>query len=88
MISFRLPDGIGVVDLPDLGDPVRAVGAVAEVRTTHATADVARLAGWAVERGVELADLTLTRPSLEQVYLDLVGAEALADEPVAAEPGV
>ncbi|MDO8121930.1 ABC transporter ATP-binding protein [Isoptericola sp. b490] len=88
VISFRLPDGVEAADLPDLGDPVRAVGAVAEVRTVHATADVARLAGWAVERGVELADLTLTRPSLEQVYLDLVGAEGLAEEPVAAEPGV
>ena len=32
-----------------------------------------------IARGVELDALTLARPSLEDVYLDLVGEQALAD---------
>ncbi len=32
------------------------------------------LTTWALERGVDLEGLTLARPSLEDVYLDLVGA--------------
>jgi ABC-2 type transport system ATP-binding protein len=87
VIGFRLPDDVEAADLPDLGD-LTVVGQVAEMRTTRATADVAALASWAVARGVELAGLTLTRPSLEQVYLDLVGAEAAdvaVGEPAAGE---
>lgn len=40
------------------------------------TADIHRLAGWALERGIELADLSVTRPSLEDVYLELTGEAA------------
>ncbi len=90
VIAFRLPEGVTVADLPDLGAPADALGQVAEVRTSSPTADVAALAGWAVQRGVELVDLTLTRPSLEQVYLDLVGTDAAADvaDEVPAAEGV
>ena len=75
VISFRLPAGTGVAELPTLGADRRQVGDVVEVRTTSATADVATLASWALGRGVELADLSLVRPSLEDVYLDLVGEQ-------------
>ena len=34
------------------------------------------LTGWAIERGVELEGLQVTRPSLEDVYLELTGSEA------------
>jgi ABC-2 type transport system ATP-binding protein len=40
-----------------------------------ATAAVHRLTGWAIERGVELGALTVQRPTLEDVYLQLT-AEA------------
>ncbi|MFN8521263.1 MAG: hypothetical protein U0667_18200 [Chloroflexota bacterium] len=30
------------------------------------------LTGWAIDSGVELSDLTLARPSLEDAYLSLV----------------
>ncbi|HWS58919.1 MAG TPA: ABC transporter ATP-binding protein [Actinotalea sp.] len=77
MISFRLPRDVAAADLPTIGQEVRVIGSVAEVRTSSATADVNTLAAWAVARGVELESLTLARPSLEDVYLDLVGdAEA------------
>ncbi len=73
VISFRLPVGVEVADLPAAAGERRVAGNVVEQRTTTPTSDVARLADWALGRGVELEALTLGRPSLEDVYLDLVG---------------
>ena len=75
VISFRLPAGVTTGDLPPVGTERRVAGSDVEVRTTSPTADVATLSAWAVERGLEFEDLTLTRPSLEDVYLDLVGTD-------------
>lgn len=72
VISFRLPTGVTTVDLPAVGTERRVAGSDVEVRTASPTADVATLSAWAVARGLEFEDLTLTRPSLEDVYLDLV----------------
>ena len=44
------------------------------------------LTRWAVDAGVELSDLTVGRPSLEDVYLQLVGAEAASAGPVEPAP--
>ena len=57
VISFRLPAGVEVVDLPEVGAERRVAGSVVDLRTTTPTADVARLADWAVGRGVELEAL-------------------------------
>jgi ABC-2 type transport system ATP-binding protein len=73
VMSFRLPGGVGGADLPTIGSERRVAGSVVEVRTTTPTADVSTLAAWAVDRSLELEALTLARPSLEDVYLDLVG---------------
>ncbi len=73
VISFRMPAGLDGADLPALGLERRIAGSVVEVRTETPTVDVATIATWALHRGVELEDLTLARPSLEDVYLDLVG---------------
>jgi ABC-2 type transport system ATP-binding protein len=73
VISFRLPAGVSTADLPAVGSDRRVAGNVVEVHTTSATADVAVLSSWAVGRGLELTDLTLARPSLEDIYLGLVG---------------
>ena len=43
------------------------------VRTAHPTAVLRDLTTWAIERGEELDGLTVTRPSLEDVYLQLTG---------------
>lgn len=74
VISFRLPSGVTTADLPRVGTESRVAGNLVEVRTSSPTADVAALATWAAARGEEFEDLTLTRPSLEDVYLDLVSA--------------
>lgn len=80
VISFRLPSDVTTVDLPGVGTERRVAGNLVEVRTASPTADVATLAAWAVARGQELKDLTLTRPSLEDVYLDLVDDAGAMEE--------
>ena len=44
---------------------------MAHARTTTPTRDLAPLLSWAVVRGYELEGLTVSRPSLEDVYLEL-----------------
>jgi ABC-2 type transport system ATP-binding protein len=39
--------------------------------TTTVAADLHALSGWALERGLELEDLEVRRPALEDVYLKL-----------------
>ncbi len=79
VISFRLPPGLQEADLPGVARERRVAGNTIELRTATATADVATLAAWAVDRRVELESLTLSRPSLEDVYLDLVGEAGVND---------
>jgi ABC-2 type transport system ATP-binding protein len=64
-----------VADLPDdlPGRPVPREDRV-ELRTTEPTRALHVLTGWALARGEELDALTVTRPSLEDVYLRLTSA--------------
>jgi len=87
VISFRLPANATAADVPRVGSERRVAGNVVEMRTTTPTADVAELAKWAMGRACELDALTLSRPSLEDVYLDLVGEAAFEGEPVAGDDG-
>lgn len=45
------------------------------VESINPTADVHAITGWALERGIELSDLSVNRPSLEDVYLDLTSED-------------
>ncbi len=45
------------------------------------TADVHAITGWALGRGIELTGLTVNRPTLEDVFLSLAGAEDTAEVP-------
>jgi ABC-2 type transport system ATP-binding protein len=87
VISFRLPAGLAGADVPDVGSVRRVAGAVVELRTTTPTADVAALAEWALARSCELDGLTLSRPSLEDVYLDLVGEAGREGAPTDVSSG-
>jgi len=72
VISFRLPHGLAHDQLPDLPDAeVHALGAHVELRSATPTRTLARLTGWARERDLELPELEVRRPSLEDVYLRL-----------------
>jgi ABC-2 type transport system ATP-binding protein len=72
-ITFALPSGLGVRDLPAAlaSRAQENGGGRVIVRSTTVTADLHVLAGWALERGVELDDLEVRRPTLEDVYLKL-----------------
>ncbi|HET9966959.1 MAG TPA: ABC transporter ATP-binding protein [Streptosporangiaceae bacterium] len=78
-ISFRLPAGCTAADLPVPSHP--ADGMVV-VETDAPTQALHRLTGWAITRGHVLNGLTVQRPSLEDVYLELTheGAPARAPE--------
>jgi ABC-2 type transport system ATP-binding protein len=60
------------LELPDLrAATVTENGRGVVVRTTDTTATLHTLTGWALEHGVTLDGLTVARPTLEDVYLEL-----------------
>jgi ABC-2 type transport system ATP-binding protein len=72
-IRFRLPEGATQPDgdarrLPD-GSLEIDVDAAATTKVVH------DLTGWALNNGVALESLEITQPTLEDVYLQLTGAE-------------
>jgi ABC-2 type transport system ATP-binding protein len=69
-ISFALPDGLPLSALPL---SARSEGAQVVIETGEPTRALHVLTGWALERGIELQGLTVSRRSLEDVYLELVG---------------
>jgi len=72
-LSFTLPPGTALTELPG------GLGGLARMRDdgrVHLSvptpaAPLHELTAWALGRGLELADLTVTRPTLEDVYLRL-----------------
>ncbi|MFN8232509.1 MAG: ABC transporter ATP-binding protein [Actinomycetota bacterium] len=70
-IRFRPPDG---VDPPRLGQ-VTMDGGLAEIRAEDPEGPLHELTGWALEQGVSLAGLEVSRPSLEDIYLEYTGGE-------------
>jgi ABC-2 type transport system ATP-binding protein len=83
VISFRLPAGLSLGDLPS-GLPSRpeVQDNLVLLRTPTPTAALNRLTGGAVGRGEELEALAVTRPSLEDVYLELTGDDDAAAKEV------
>jgi ABC-2 type transport system ATP-binding protein len=72
VITFVLPDGVGADGLPAIGvGAPRANGARVDIRSADPTRDLNVLTEWAVDRGVRLEGLSMGRPTLEDVYLDL-----------------
>ena len=72
-IRFRLPEGVQAPDgdarrLPD-GSLEIDVDAAAATKVLH------DLTGWALDDGVTLESLEISQPTLEDVYLQLTGAE-------------
>jgi ABC-2 type transport system ATP-binding protein len=72
LVSFRLPAGIEPDELP-LPDDATAEwrGRAVSFHTPVPTGDLAPLLSWAAVRGFELEQLTVSRPTLEDVYLQL-----------------
>jgi len=72
-IHLTLPSGAGADTLPDLPAAARITveGESVLVTVADPTQAVNILTGWALGRGLSLPDLTVTRPRLEDVYLEL-----------------
>jgi ABC-2 type transport system ATP-binding protein len=75
LIRFLYPPGAG-----ELPPQVKAMATIsdgaAEIRTSDLTRTLYELTGWALEQGVALDGLMVSRPSLEDVYLELTRGHA------------
>jgi ABC-2 type transport system ATP-binding protein len=71
-IRFR-PDA-GAPPPPELGQAPAGDG-VLRLSTGEPTRVVHELTGWALQHGIDLEVFEVSRPSLEDVYLELTGAE-------------
>jgi ABC-2 type transport system ATP-binding protein len=75
-IRFTLPEGVGADELPA---ELRSLLVGEEGRITLTTetplVHVRDLADWAIGRGLDLPDLDVSRPTLEDVYLELTRSE-------------
>jgi ABC-2 type transport system ATP-binding protein len=71
-IRYRLP--AGAPEPPALGQTPQADGSF-EIRADDPTATLHELTGWALQAGVRFETLDVTRPSLEDVYLEITGTD-------------
>jgi ABC-2 type transport system ATP-binding protein len=78
-ITFVPPAGVDLAEIP--GGPAIELGpgGVAVLRSELPTRVLAELCGWAVAHDVELERLQVARPTLEDVYLELVASGEVAD---------
>ncbi|MDE3205261.1 MAG: ABC transporter ATP-binding protein [Acidobacteriota bacterium] len=76
LIRFRLPDGMTP---PVEAAPSARVDGWFELRADQPEAVLHRLTGWALDAGVTLEGLEVSRPSLEDVYLSLTAAPEARD---------
>jgi ABC-2 type transport system ATP-binding protein len=75
-IRFSLPEKLGAQDLPEpLRGHARSANGRIAVESRRPLVDVKTLADWALARGLDLPDLDVRRPSLEDVYLELTREE-------------
>jgi ABC-2 type transport system ATP-binding protein len=70
-VAFGLPAGVNVASLPAELETTQMDG-VFHLETGDPTRALFLLTRWATENNLELRELTVTRPSLEDVYLALV----------------
>jgi ABC-2 type transport system ATP-binding protein len=73
LVRFNLPEGVSVSELPITPSGVEK--SVVVMSHQSPTLLLNRLTSWALDRNVELEGLSVERPTLEDVYLQLVGEE-------------
>lgn len=71
VIRFSLPPEVAVSDLPVTPD--RAREGVVEIDSPSPTSTLHQLTAWALEKNLDLDDISVSRPSLEDIYLELTG---------------
>ena len=74
IVSFTLPSGMPAADLPPAvaASVSGAPGDTVEVQVTSPLPLLGTLAAWAQARNIDLPDLQVSRPTLEDVYLQLI----------------
>ena len=81
-VRFRVPDGVEVPAIAG-AQVVATADGLAELRTEDPTRVLHDLTGWALQDGRALEGIEVSRPSLEDVYLELTGGAG--DQPPAEE---
>ncbi len=71
LISARLPEHLGALDLPRLSGRVSVADGTVSVRTTELQRDLHRLLTWADFQGIELVGLKATPATLDEVFAEL-----------------
>lgn len=71
VISFRLPSGASGADVQSMADEMTVLNSVVQLTTAHPTATMHQLTNWATDKGVQLDELAVHRPTLEDIYLGL-----------------
>jgi ABC-2 type transport system ATP-binding protein len=81
-ISFTLPGHVHAGDLPPGLSPLTEPGPAGStvVHSRSPLVHLQMLGNWALGRGLDLPDLDVRRPSLEQVYLSLTGPASSKDQ--------
>ena len=70
-VRFRLPDG-STPPLPPELQATSTVDGIASLATSSPTSTLHQLTTWAMENGIELEDLTVSHPTLEDLFIELV----------------
>jgi ABC-type multidrug transport system ATPase subunit len=73
VIRFRVPEGTRGEDLAGVVDGLLVADGTVTISSPEPTRDLHNITRWALGRNLELPGLTVTRPSLEDVYLELAG---------------
>jgi ABC-2 type transport system ATP-binding protein len=77
VVHFRLPSGVEPAELPLPRDAeLEVADGLVSFRTETPTRALAPVINWANARGEELDGLSVTRPSLEDIYLELTDRAA------------
>ncbi len=75
LIRVRVPPGAPAMPAALAGSSTAGPDGVTVLRTERPTEFVHDLTGWAVDAGFAFDELTVSRPSLEDAYLELVGEQ-------------
>jgi ABC-2 type transport system ATP-binding protein len=84
-ISFSLP--VGASPPSPIASRFELVDGSWRTQTNAPTTLLHDLTGWALERGIELQELAVSQPTLEDVYLALTGARDADESPVKRRRG-
>jgi ABC-2 type transport system ATP-binding protein len=81
-IRFELPEGVALGDVPEVPAEFRELQGDRVIIQTRQPVRAAQLiTSWAVEREFDLAHFSVTQPTLEDIYLELTGANDHQSEP-------